>query len=63
MNFIDIDSYHSRAVVPGGWIVKCIEPVVHNCNDMGRGMESGWDFRVAMVFVPDSNHDWVIEEG
>jgi len=57
-----IDDYHQRARVPGGWLVKAYEEVVHNMMESGRGMESGYDIRVAMCFVPDSCHQWRLEE-
>lgn len=45
-----------RAEVPGGWLVKVIENVVH---DKERaGMTGGWDWRVAITFVPDPEHMW-----
>jgi hypothetical protein len=55
----DIDLHHSRAKILGGWLVKAYENVVHNT---GSGMQDGWDWRVAMCFVPDPNHEWVLEE-
>jgi hypothetical protein len=53
-----IDDNHSRAMVFGGWLVKAFECVVHYQGQYGRGMVDGWDFRVAMCFVPDPNHEW-----
>ena len=44
-----IDSYTDRAKVPGGWLVR---------HHAGMGAFSDW--RVAMAFVPDPKHDWVI---
>jgi hypothetical protein len=58
MDWEDIDSLHQRAMVPGGWLVKAYEPACHNIE--GQGIVSGWDFRIAMVFVPDSDHEWII---
>ncbi len=57
--FEDIDNYHRRAKVPGGWLVKVSEPVVHDSRQ--QGMVSGWDWRVAMTFIPDPKHEWIIE--
>ena len=54
-----IDENHSRISVPGGWLVKAFEDVTHNTESQGR--IGGWDFRVAMAFVPDPLHLWVIE--
>ena len=53
-----IDDYHQRAKVFGGWLVKAYEDVLHNFED--RGMTNGWDWRVAMCFVPDSKHEWTM---
>ena len=36
------------------------EPVVHDTAD--RGMSDGWDFRIAMCFVPDAEHLWEVVE-
>jgi hypothetical protein len=61
MKWEEIDRYHMRAKVFGGWLVKSTSPVVHNFTADGRGMESGWDFRETMAFVPDPNHEWKLE--
>ncbi len=53
-----IDPYHQRAKVPGGWIFKALEDVSHDKSCDGHGMDSGWDYRVAICFVPDPNHEW-----
>jgi hypothetical protein len=59
MKFEQIDNFHQRAKVYGGWIVKAFENVTHETDH--EGMASGWDFRVAMCFVPDQDHEWAIE--
>lgn len=56
--FERIDDYHSRAKVHGGWLVKVCENVVHVLDD--RGMDCGWDYRIAMAFVPDPKHEWEV---
>ena len=56
------DDYYRRAKVFGGWLVVHDSPVVHNLTAEGRGMEDGWDWRPSMVFIPDSNHEWLIGE-
>lgn len=61
MKFKSIDDNHERAKVFGGWIVKTHESVYHDMSNEGGGMQEGWDWRVAMVFVPDPNHEWEIE--
>lgn len=57
-----IDDWHRRAKVPGGWLVKAFEDVIHDKSDYGQGMTGGWDWRVAMCFVPDEYHTWEIEK-
>lgn len=59
MNWEQIDAYHQRAEVFGGWLVKAYEDVEHYIPD--QGLRSGWDWRVAMVFIPDPAHEWVLE--
>ena len=51
-----LDEYHQRAKVFGGWLVKAYEDVIHNHEF--NGMVSGWDFRATMAFVPDPKHEW-----
>ena len=57
MKWEQIDALHQRAEVHGGWLVKAYENVEHMTED---GLKSGWDWRVAMTFVPDPSHVWVI---
>lgn len=54
----DIDNYHKRCKVFGGWLVKCYEDVYENRESIG--MNCGWQWRIAMAFVPDPNHEWRI---
>jgi len=56
MKWEDIDPWHRRAKVPGGWLVKATEDRMH---DTPNGMQSGWDWDIAMCFLPDSNHTWI----
>lgn len=42
------------AKVPGGWILKVMEEVYHDRSAFGRGMEGGWDWRVALCFIPET---------
>jgi len=56
-----IDDWHLRAMVHGGWLVKTLEPVHHQENGIG-GSGDGWDWRVAMAFVPDPEHEWGIHK-
>ncbi len=61
-NFEQIDDSHQRAKVFGGWLVKSFENVYHaEMTDHHSGGE-GWDWRVAMAFVPDPKHEWEIEK-
>ena len=54
-----IDPYHQRAAVIGGWLVKAYEDVqTHRDSSMGLCTDSGYEWRVAMCFVPDEGHYW-----
>jgi hypothetical protein len=53
-----VDNLTDRARVPGGWLVRHHAHVAHG----SAGMKTGWDWRVAMAFVPDPNSDWVIDD-
>lgn len=59
MEWEQIDAYHQRAAVFGGWLIKAFENVNHYIPE--QGLNSGWDFRVSMTFVPDAAHEWVLE--
>jgi len=64
LDFEGIDDTHSRAQVFGGWIVKSQTPA-HLATGGGTAderVEGGWDWREAMVFVPDAKHEWVLEK-
>ena len=61
MNWERIDDWHLRAKVFGGWLVKAHESVYH-LDYINACGDDGWDFRVAMAYVPDVNHEWKIEE-
>ena len=54
--FEQIDDYHKRAKVHGGWLVKAIENVAHMSEY--RPDITGFDYRVSMAFVPDPTHEW-----
>lgn len=43
----DTDIY--RLKVPDGWLVSCFEINIHGISDC------------ASIFVPDENHEWIIE--
>jgi hypothetical protein len=61
MNWEDIDNYRRRLHVPWGWIYREVEDVAHNMIVDGRGVERGWDYRIAVCFVFDPFHWWRIE--
>ena len=56
---IDKAGFEQRAKIFGGWIVKVTEGVYHNMD--GR-MDDGWDWRIAITFVPDPCHVWEINK-
>ena len=53
-----IDNYHRRAKVQGGWLVKAFEDVDEDRHYLGQGLVAGTQWRIAMCFVPDPNHEW-----
>lgn len=55
-----LDDWNSRVRVIGGWLIKATEDVAHNLSAEARGIESGWDFRLAITFIPDPKHEWEI---
>ena len=59
-----IDNYHQRAKVFGGWLVKAYEDKVHYALDKYDTdiWRAGHDLSLAMAFVPDSKHEWEIKE-
>jgi len=59
LNWECFDNYYRRAKVFGGWLVIHDSDVSHQTD---RGIESGWDWRPAMCFVPDANYEWRLEE-
>ena len=59
MDWETIDGFHFRLMVPGGWVFKVLEDVVHETD---RGKLPGWDWRPAICFIPDPNHEWKIEK-
>lgn len=55
---INDNGYEYRARVHGGWLVKILEDVIQDRHEYGQGLVSGWDWRIAVCFVPDPNHEW-----
>ena len=47
----------SRAKIFGGWLVSCSKYKGHTCV---TGTSNA--VAVSLVFVPDPNHDWIIEK-
>jgi len=65
MEWETIDNFHLRAKVFNGWLVKAYENIEH-ANYME---ENGYwartqsqELRMSITFVPDSSHEWKIEE-
>ena len=53
-----IDPYTQRAAVIGGWLVKAYEDVRTVGARFGGIGRTGYEWRIAMTFVPDENHNW-----
>lgn len=51
MEWEQIDNYHNRAKIRGGWLVKAYEPTAASLERMTL---------VAMCFVPDPMHAWTL---
>jgi hypothetical protein len=52
-----IDPYTQRAAIIGGWLVKSYEDVYEKITP-DHPYESGYQYRIAMTFVPDVGHHW-----
>ena len=52
------DGIMFRAPVPGGWLVRLDYNVVHQDPNGVAGLHPGWDWRPALTFVPDPDHQW-----
>ena len=60
MEWEQIDSYHQRTKVFGGWLVRAYEDVYEKNLD---GIYSGeYNWRLVICLVPDPNHEWKIGE-
>jgi len=52
-----IDDYHQRCKVIGGWLVKAYEDATTQKDTYaGLRAESGYEWRISMCFVPDEGH-------
>lgn len=56
MEWEQIDDYHKRAKIKGGWLVKAYEDVRSPGGE--GGWEYGYEWHVTMCFVPDQLHAW-----
>lgn len=54
------DGYYRRAKIFAGWLVIYETGVMHQTEFYD--MQGGWDWRPAMTFVPDMNHQWILED-
>ena len=54
-----ISAYIFRAKVPGGWLIRVVEDVVHDQSAYGHGLVPGWDWRTSICFVPDQVGEWI----
>lgn len=57
-----IDAYHRRAKVVGGWLVKAYEDIYTKSSRDGVGLTCGTNFRMSMCFVPDANYEWKLDD-
>jgi hypothetical protein len=55
-----IDDWHQRTKVFGGWIVKTHESVFHANTDGAGSSGDGWDWRISTCFVPDVKWEWEV---
>jgi hypothetical protein len=48
-----------RTRTPTGWLVREVSEVSHIGSDQHEYITSGYDWRVAMTFVPDPDGVWL----
>jgi len=53
-----IEMETERAEICGGWLVRTFSEATHFLAD-GR-VQSGYDWHVALTFVPDPSHKWAL---
>lgn len=59
----DIDPYHKRAKVFGGWLVKAYEDVyTHKHLYSHAEAQRDYEWRIAMTFVPDEFYRWELND-
>lgn len=63
MNWEQISETEWRAIVPGGWLVK-VETQASTVRHDGYSAQGdfGWEWRTALAFVPDPNHEWDLKK-
>lgn len=49
-----------RLRVPGGWVVRYSDDVIHD--HPVQGMIGGWDWRSSLTYVPDWSWEWNTKE-
>ena len=55
-----IDDFHQRAKIHGGWLVKAYENVCTHW-ETNYTPQLGYEWRIAMCFIPDPNYEWCIK--
>ena len=58
MEWEQIDDYHKRAKIKGGWLVKAYEDILTVLPDLPPELNREW--RISMCFVPDPMHAWAL---
>ncbi len=61
MHFEFIDDEHSRAKVPGGWIIKSYTDVLVRLHS-DQTPVAGYEWRTSICFMPDADHVWQIDK-
>jgi hypothetical protein len=52
-----------RTRTPTGWLVREILECAHIGTDQNEYVTTGYDWRVALTFVPDPDGVWLVEGG
>ena len=60
MDWEQIEDYTQRARVHGGWLVKVFEDAHIRMSVDQLVAQSGYEWRIALAFVPDPNYEWKI---
>lgn len=59
LDWEDIDDYHKRAKIFGGWLIKAFEDR-HVSLHEDMQPQQGYEWQVSMCFVSDPDHKWTI---